>query len=178
MQRYPPLCVPRPHLQPATRTVAGFRFAVLQAALHPRNTLPPPRRSVLRFPASVGHGRGLAARPGCAGPREGIDSARRRLHRFRRVASPRPSRFRFRLAFIHARRTALVRRFLHDPSASTGPASSVADPDHASSFSPPPNCSKKPPPRLIYQSRSRPDRRHASFRQTPRRRISDNAIYV
>ena len=83
-------------------------------------------------------------------------------------------RHRFRQAFIHARRTALVKIFLHDPSASTGPASSVADPDHASSFSPRPNCSKKPPPRLKYQSRSRPDRRHASFRQTLRRRISDN----
>ena len=42
----------------------------------------------------------------------------------------------------------------------------------------PTNYNKKPPPRLKYQSRSRPDRRHASFRQTPRRRISDNAIYV
>ena len=62
--------------------------------------------------------------------------------------------------------------------ASTGPASFRADPDHASSFSPPTNCQKKPPPHLINQSRSRPDRRHASFRQTPRRRISDNAIYV
>ena len=68
--------------------------------------------------------------------------------------------------------------FLPIYSASTGPAAFRADPDHASSFSTQPNCSKKPPPRLINQSRSRPDRRHASFRQTPRRRISDNAIYV
>ena len=68
--------------------------------------------------------------------------------------------------------------FLPISSASTGPAAFRADPDHASSFSTQPNCSKKPPPRLINQSRSRPDRRHASFRQTPRRRISDNAIYV
>ena len=42
----------------------------------------------------------------------------------------------------------------------------------------PPNCSEKPPPRLKYQSQSRPDWRHAGFHQTPRRRISDNAIYV
>ena len=68
--------------------------------------------------------------------------------------------------------------FLPISSASTGPAAFRADPDHASAFSTQPNCSKKPPPRLINQSRSRPDRRHASFRQTPRRRISDNAIYV
>ena len=65
--------------------------------LHPRNTLPPPRRVGLRYPTPVGHGRGLASRPGCAGPGEGIDSARRRLHRFRRGGSPRPSRFRLRL---------------------------------------------------------------------------------
>ena len=83
-------------------------------------------------------------------------------------------RHRFRQAFIHARRTALVQSSLHDSAASTGPASFVTDPDHALPFSPPTNCSKKPPPRLKYQSRSRPDRRHASFRQTPRRRISDN----
>ena len=69
-------------------------------------------------------------------------------------------------------------QFLPNLSASTGPASFVADPDHASPFSRQPDCQKKPPPRLKYQSRSRPDRRHASFRQTPRRRISDNAIYV
>ena len=62
-----------------------------------RSTLPPPRRVGLRFPPPVGHGRGLASRPGCAGPGEGIDSARRRLHRFRRGGSPRPSRFRLRL---------------------------------------------------------------------------------
>ena len=155
----------------------GLSFAVLQAALHPRNTLPPPRRAGLRFPTPVGHGRGLAARPGCAGPGESIDSARRRLHRFRRVSSPRPSRFRLRLrsSMPEARLFPIVSAHY---SASTGPASSLADPDHASSFSLPPNCSKKPPPRLKYQSRSRPDRRHARFRQTPRRRISDNAIYV
>ena len=48
--------------------MAGFRFAVLQAALHPRNTLPPPRRVGLRFPTPVGHGRGLASRTGSADP--------------------------------------------------------------------------------------------------------------
>ena len=69
-------------------------------------------------------------------------------------------------------------KFLPRSSASTGPASFLADPDHASPFSRQPDCQKKPPPRLKYQSRSRPDRRHARFRQTPRRRISDNAIYV
>ena len=134
-------------------SVAGFRYAVLRAALYPRSTLPPPRRVGLRFPTPVGHGRGLASRPGLS--RSG-------------------GRHRFRQAFIHARRTALVKIFLHDPSASTGPASFRADPDHASSFSSRPNCSKKPPPRLINQSRSRPDRRHSIYRQTPRRCISDN----
>ena len=67
-------------------------------------------------------------------------------------------------------------KFLPYLSASTGPASSRADPDHASSFSPRPNCQKKPPPHLINQSRSRPDRRHASFRPTPRRRIRENPV--
>jgi hypothetical protein len=37
-----------------------------------RNALPPPRRSGLRFPPPVGHGRGLASRPGCAVPGEGV----------------------------------------------------------------------------------------------------------
>ena len=61
-------------------------------------------------------------------------------------------------------------------SLATGQAFTIADPDHASSFSLPQNCSKKPPPRLINQSRSRPDRRHASFRPTPRRRIRENPV--
>ena len=42
--------------------------------LHPRSTLPPPRRVGLRCPTPVGHGRGLASRPGCAGPGEGVVS--------------------------------------------------------------------------------------------------------
>ena len=36
--------------------------------LHPRSTLPPPRRVGLLCPTPVGHGRGLASRPGCADP--------------------------------------------------------------------------------------------------------------
>ena len=59
-----------------------------------RYRLPPSKHSP---PSPAGHGRGLASRPGCAVPGEGIDSARRRLHRFRRGGSPRPSRFRLRL---------------------------------------------------------------------------------
>ena len=50
----------------------GLSFAVLQAALHPRSALPPPRRVGLRFPTPVGHGRGLASRPGCAVPGKGV----------------------------------------------------------------------------------------------------------
>ena len=53
-------------------------------------------RSSIHHPP-VDHGRGLATRPGCADPRAGIDSASLRLHRFRRVSLPRPSRFRLRL---------------------------------------------------------------------------------
>ena len=122
---------PSPGLQPATRTVAGFRYAVRRAAFTSARTLPPPRRVGLRLPTPVGHGRGLAARPGYAVPGEGIDSARRRLHRFRRGGSPRPSRFRFHLrssmpeerrwsngfCTIHRRQPVRLR--------------SVADPDHA-----------------------------------------------
>ena len=79
---------PSPGLQPATRTVAGFRFAVLRAALHQHVTSPPPRRSGLRFPTPVGHGRGLASRPGCAVPGEGVGSPCLRLRL--RPASPTP----------------------------------------------------------------------------------------
>ena len=162
--------------------VAGFRSPSFRPPLHPRSTLPPPRRvgpclhpslrsdvdllcplsalSLATVQAFTTYARRPRSRLG--------NPARLRWsggrHRFRQ-ASP---------AFIHARRTGLVQSFLHDPSASTGPASSVADPDHASSFSPPPDCNKKPPPCLICQSRSRPDRRHSIYRQTPRRRISDN----
>ena len=83
---------PSSGLQPATRMVAGFRLPSFR----------PPCIDEAHFrhrgaPTPVGHGRGLAARPGCAGPGESIDSARRRLHRFRRVGPPRPSRFRLRL---------------------------------------------------------------------------------
>ena len=65
---------PSPGLQPATRSVAGFRLPSFGPPLHPRITLPPPRRVGLRFPTPVGHGRGLASRPGCAGPGEGVGS--------------------------------------------------------------------------------------------------------
>ena len=65
--------VPRPASSPPPAG-GGLSFAVLQAALHPRSALPPPRRSGLRFPTPVGHGRGLASRPGCAAPGEGVDS--------------------------------------------------------------------------------------------------------
>ena len=58
---------PSPGLQPACWFGGGrFVLAVLQAALHPRSPLPPPRRSGLRFPSPVGHGRGLASLSGCA----------------------------------------------------------------------------------------------------------------
>ena len=61
-------------------------------------------------------------------------------------------------------------------SLATGQAFTIADPDHASSFSLPQNCSKKPPPRLKYQSRSRHCRRHTSFRHAPRRCIRENPV--
>ena len=61
-------------------------------------------------------------------------------HRFRQASSPPVQARCFAAtfpvshppAFIHARRTALIQSFLHDPSASTGPASSLTVPDHAS----------------------------------------------
>ena len=52
--------------------------------LHPRSTLPPPRRVGLRCPTPVGHGRGLASRTGCAVPGEGVASP------WLRPASPTP----------------------------------------------------------------------------------------
>ena len=113
----------------STDTLNAYFFL----ALHPRSTLPPPRRFGLRFPTPVGHGRGLAPRPGCACPGEGIDSARRRLHRFRRVSSPRPSRFRLRLrsSMPEAQLFPIVSAHY---SASTGPASFLANPNHASAI--------------------------------------------
>ena len=64
-------CVPRPASSPPPAG-GGLSFAVHRAALHPRSALPPPRRSGLRFSTPVGHGRGLASRPGCAAPGEGV----------------------------------------------------------------------------------------------------------
>ena len=37
-------------------------------SVYTRSSLQPPRRAGLRFPSPVGHGRGLATRPGCAVP--------------------------------------------------------------------------------------------------------------
>ena len=85
---------PSSGLQPARRRASVCRPSGRPASAR---SLPPPRRSGLRFPSPVGHGRGLASRPGYAGPGEGIDSTRCCLHRFRRVGSPRPSRLRLRL---------------------------------------------------------------------------------
>ena len=154
--------------------VAGFRYAVRRAALHPRKN--PSATAVRRSPVPCARRPrsrlGIPARLRWSGGR----------HRFRQASSlpfqarrsPRPSRFRLCLRSSMPGETSLVESFLHNQSASTGPASFLAEPDHASSFSIPRYCSKKPPPRLKCQPRSRPDRRHASFRQTPRRRISDN----
>ena len=68
--------------------VAGFRFAVLQAAFASARSIPPPQHSGLRFPSPVGHGRGLATRTGCAVPGEGVGSPCLRLRL--RPASPTP----------------------------------------------------------------------------------------
>ena len=65
---------PSPGLQPATRRWRAFVMPSFRPPLHPRSTLPPPRRSGLRYPPPVGHGRGLASRPGCTGPGEGVGS--------------------------------------------------------------------------------------------------------
>ena len=65
---------PSSGLQPATRRWRAFVMPSFRPPLHPRSTLPPPRRVGLRFPTPVGHGRGLASRPGCAGPGEGVGS--------------------------------------------------------------------------------------------------------
>ena len=128
-------------------------------------------------PASTKHTSATAARRSpvtCARrPRSRLGSpARLRWsggrHRFRQASSPPVQVRRFAAtfpvspppAFIHARRTGLVQRFLHDPEASTGPcilpslrsdvdllcplstlsfatgqAFTLADPNHASSFS-------------------------------------------
>ena len=115
------LRVPRPASSPPA---GGLPFAGHRAALHPRSALPPPRRVGLRFPAPVGHGRGLASRPGCAVPGEGIDSARRSS-----MPGERPG------SNVSA----------HSP-ASTGPASSRADPDHASVVHKSNKLQKKQPP--------------------------------
>ena len=92
-------CDSHPSARPPARHPhgGGLSYAVLRAALHPRSTLPPPRRSGLRFPPPVGHGRDLANRPGCADPGEGIDFVSLHLHRFGRGDSPRSSRFRLRM---------------------------------------------------------------------------------
>ena len=136
---------PSPGLQPATRKVAGFRLpsfrppCIHEAHFRHRGA---PVSGFLRPSATV-----AAWQPGPAARSGG-------RHRFRRALPPPVQARRFAATFpvpppptfIHARRTGLVQRFLPIPSASTAPASFRADPDHASSFSPPKNCSKKPPP--------------------------------
>jgi hypothetical protein len=95
--------VPRPASSPPP-IGGGLSCVVRRAALHPRSTLPPPRRSGLRFSSPLGHGRGLASRP--AAPV-------RRRHRFRQASSPPVQARRLAAtfpvspppAFIHARRT-------------------------------------------------------------------------
>ena len=59
--------------------VAGFRLPFVGPPLHQHAPCPPPRRSGLRFPTPVGHGRGLASRPGWAVPGEGVGSPCLRL---------------------------------------------------------------------------------------------------
>ena len=103
---------PSPGLQPATRKVAGFRSpffrppCIHEAHFRHRGV---PVYGFLRPSATV-----AAWQPGPAAPVRG-------------KASIPPG-------VIHAQRTSLVQIFLHDPSASTGPASSVADPDRASAI--------------------------------------------
>ena len=172
-----PTLRPSPGLQPATRTVAGFRSpfvgppCILEAHFRHRGasvsgSLRPSATVAAWHPGPATPFRGKASiPPGVVSTGSGA-AVRRDLPGFASACfHPCPENGPFQM-------------FLPISSASTGPAAFRADPDHASSFSTQPNCSKKPPPRLINQSRSRPDRRHASFRQTPRRRISDNAIYV
>ena len=130
--------------------------------LHPRSTLPPPRRVGLRFPTPVGHGRGLASRPGCAGPGEGVGSPPLR------PASPTPGktpqvscRLPGSQALLACARDSLclppvlpfrLRRgyyrptLLPCPSASTGPTAFLAEPDHASFFAGNCHCQGKQPP--------------------------------
>ena len=140
-----PLCVPRPASSPPP-TGGGLslcrpsgRLCICEAHFRHRGA---PVSGFLRPSATV-----AAWQPGPAARSGG-------RHRFRRALPPPVQARRFAATFpvpppptfIHARRTGLVQRFLPIPSASTAPASFRADPDHASSFSPPKNCSKKQPP--------------------------------
>ena len=111
--------------------VAGFRYVVLRATLNPRSTLPPPRRSGLRFPAPVGHGRGLASSP--AAPVRGKASIPLVF-----VSTGSGASFHRDLpGFACAQRSSMPgERASSNASAlspsSTGPATFLADPDHAS----------------------------------------------
>ena len=132
-----------------------------------RYRLPPSKHSP---PAPVGHGRGLASRPGCAGPGEGVGSPWLHLATsgVRRYCSAPPASARLRPASPTPKETPqgscrlpgsqpllaiardslclppvmpyLIRRgycrptLLPCPSASTGPAASLAEPGHASFF--------------------------------------------
>jgi hypothetical protein len=68
--------VPRPASSPPPAG-GGLSYAVLRAALHQHTVFRHRGASVSVFTSPIGHGRGLATRPGCAVPGEGIDSARR-----------------------------------------------------------------------------------------------------
>ena len=113
---------PSSGLQPATRRWRAF---VRRSSDRPASTKQPSATAARRSPVT------------CARrPRSRLGSpARLRWsggrHRFRQASSPPVQVRRFAAtfpvspqpAFIHARRTGLVQRFLHDPAASTGPAS-------------------------------------------------------
>ena len=140
----------------------GLSFAVRRAALHPRGTLPPPRRVGLRCPTPVGHGRGLASRPSCAvRGKASVCLGCARLH-------PRPGNA--GRCFCHSIGSQPLLAIARDslclplvvpyrigrgnckptllpyPSASTGPATFLAEPDHASFFAGNQNCHKQQPP--------------------------------
>ena len=124
--------VPRPASSPPPAG-GGLSYADLQAALHPRSALPPPRRVGLRFPTPVGHGRGLAARPGCAV--RGKASIPPGVVSTGSGAAVRRDLPGFASACFHpCPENGPFQMFLPISSASTGPAAFRADPDHASAI--------------------------------------------
>ena len=160
VQRYflPP-SRPSSGLQPATRRWRAFVCRPSgRPASSKRTSATAARRSSAPYARRPRSRLGIPARLRWSGGR----------HRFRQASSPPVQVRRFAAtfpvspqpAFIHARRTGLVQRFLHDPEASTGPcilpslrsdvdllcplstlsfatgqAFTLADPNHASSFS-------------------------------------------